>query len=127
MIRRPPRSTRTDTLFPYTTLFRSERVEFAKMNGLGNKILVVDMRGRPGKVTPEAAIALNADPETRFDPIMELHDPQATGTHALLDIHNSHGPKAPTCGNGTPSAGQPPSVHTRRPALHYPTLPAHPN
>src|SRR3546814_17438392 len=27
MIRRPPRSTRTDTLFPYTTLFRSERQE----------------------------------------------------------------------------------------------------
>src|SRR3546814_14782363 len=27
MIRRPPRSTRTDTLFPYTTLFRS-RVKF---------------------------------------------------------------------------------------------------
>src|SRR3546814_2318020 len=26
MIRRPPRSTRTDTLFPYTTLFRSRRV-----------------------------------------------------------------------------------------------------
>src|SRR3546814_1581153 len=26
MIRRPPRSTRTDTLFPYTTLFRSERL-----------------------------------------------------------------------------------------------------
>src|SRR3546814_552380 len=28
MIRRPPRSTRTDTLFPYTTLFRSEGVAF---------------------------------------------------------------------------------------------------
>src|SRR3546814_6783801 len=27
MIRRPPRSTRTDTLFPYTTLFRSPRFE----------------------------------------------------------------------------------------------------
>src|SRR3546814_15028047 len=27
MIRRPPRSTRTDTLFPYTTLFRSRRGE----------------------------------------------------------------------------------------------------
>src|SRR3546814_16525401 len=26
MIRRPPRSTRTDTLFPYTTLFRSDAV-----------------------------------------------------------------------------------------------------
>src|SRR3546814_2746737 len=29
MIRRPPRSTRTDTLFPYTTLFRSIRVRAA--------------------------------------------------------------------------------------------------
>src|SRR3546814_7901805 len=29
MIRRPPRSTRTDTLFPYTTLFRSGRFEVA--------------------------------------------------------------------------------------------------
>src|SRR3546814_10154995 len=31
MIRRPPRSTRTDTLFPYTTLFRSDQheIEFA--------------------------------------------------------------------------------------------------
>src|SRR3546814_10195240 len=31
MIRRPPRSTRTDTLFPYTTLFRSiVRIPFAE-------------------------------------------------------------------------------------------------
>src|SRR3546814_4001652 len=29
MIRRPPRSTRTDTLFPYTTRFRSARLELA--------------------------------------------------------------------------------------------------
>src|SRR3546814_5574274 len=29
MIRRPPRSTRTDTLFPYTTLFRSDDRPFA--------------------------------------------------------------------------------------------------
>src|SRR3546814_17838382 len=28
MIRRPPRSTRTDTLFPYTTLFRSADLDF---------------------------------------------------------------------------------------------------
>src|SRR3546814_5366221 len=33
MIRRPPRSTRTDTLFPYTTLFRSVRL-FAVQNPL---------------------------------------------------------------------------------------------
>src|SRR3546814_2442626 len=32
MIRRPPRSTRTDTLFPYTTLFRSiDRAELARI------------------------------------------------------------------------------------------------
>src|SRR3546814_7146459 len=30
MIRRPPRTTRTDTLFPYTTLFRSQRHVEAK-------------------------------------------------------------------------------------------------
>src|SRR3546814_1283470 len=33
MIRRPPRSTRTDTLFPYTTLFRSRNLHF--FTGLG--------------------------------------------------------------------------------------------
>src|SRR3546814_7995431 len=30
MIRRPPRSTRTDTLFPYTTLFRSGGVAYTR-------------------------------------------------------------------------------------------------
>src|SRR3546814_20807873 len=37
MIRRPPRSTRTDTLFPYTTLFRSsERSKATASNCLAN-------------------------------------------------------------------------------------------
>src|SRR3546814_56662 len=35
MIRRPPRSTRTDTLFPYTTLFRSLSVVYKAMDNLG--------------------------------------------------------------------------------------------
>src|SRR3546814_5390021 len=34
MIQRPPRSTRTDTLFPYTTLFRSYR--YGKLDGSFN-------------------------------------------------------------------------------------------
>src|SRR3546814_3618617 len=34
MIRRPPRSTRTDTLFPYTTLFRSNNYYVARANAL---------------------------------------------------------------------------------------------
>src|SRR3546814_20859179 len=34
MIRRPPRSTRTDTLFPYTTLFRSSPADWDKLHRL---------------------------------------------------------------------------------------------
>src|SRR3546814_19092865 len=37
MIRRPPRSTRTDTLFPYTTLFRSVVAEGALDDIIGNE------------------------------------------------------------------------------------------
>src|SRR3546814_11312768 len=40
MLRRPPRSTRTDTLFPYTTLFRSHFV-FADQNTPSNVAPVV--------------------------------------------------------------------------------------
>jgi len=76
-------------------------VEFARMNGLGNKILVVDMRGRKDRVTPQAAIALNAEPETAFDQIMAIHDPRLDGTDAFIDILNSDGSKAQACGNGT--------------------------
>src|SRR3546814_3585990 len=49
MIRRPPRSTRTDTLFPYTTLFRS-----AEPRGL-----------RLGKKIPRGAVAGRADDDHR--------------------------------------------------------------
>src|SRR3546814_1640525 len=51
MIRRPPRSTRTDTLFPYTTLFRS-----------GNKI----PEALEGDRTGEARRALQADAGERL-------------------------------------------------------------
>src|SRR3546814_1878198 len=37
MIRRPPRSTRTDTLFPYTTLFRSKPRDCRPRNGSAGK------------------------------------------------------------------------------------------
>ncbi len=79
----------------------SNTVEFAKMNGLGNKILVVDMRGRRDTVTPDAAIALAAKAETAFDQIMAIHDPKADGTDAWIDIINCDGTKAQACGNGT--------------------------
>src|SRR3546814_1836018 len=37
MIRRPPRSTRTDTLFPYTTLFRSDLSRRSRHQTRGNR------------------------------------------------------------------------------------------
>src|SRR3546814_8787084 len=42
MIRRPPRSTRTDTLFPYTTLFRSAPRErmLARLGGVKNAVVL---------------------------------------------------------------------------------------
>src|SRR3546814_2250396 len=47
MIRRPPRSTRTDTLFPYTTLFRSERALVADVAAHRAQVrpAVVTLRG----------------------------------------------------------------------------------
>src|SRR3546814_561953 len=49
MIRRPPRSTRTDTLFPYTTLFRSlALVEDADHVGVGQPCRVARLAHEPG-------------------------------------------------------------------------------
>src|SRR3546814_4711682 len=51
MIRRPPRSTRTDTLFPYTTLFRSPLVD----QGDGADRPVVEL-ARPPRLAQQAAV-----------------------------------------------------------------------
>src|SRR3546814_20253900 len=48
MIRRPPRSTRTDTLLPYTTLFRSAQ---KLADAIGGKVLIPG----PDDHTPESA------------------------------------------------------------------------
>jgi len=78
----------------------SNRAPFAKMNGLGNEIIVADMRGRTGRVTAAAALALAADPATRFDQIMAIHDARTSGTGWFVDILNSDGSSAQACGNG---------------------------
>ena len=74
---------------------------FAKMNGAGNEIIVADMRGRADRVTAGAAVALNAQPATRFDQIMAIHDARTPGTGWYIDILNSDGSSAQACGNGT--------------------------
>ena len=73
---------------------------FAKMNGLGNDIIVADMRGRADRVVPAAAIALAANPATKFDQIMAIHDPRTPGTVNYSAIINSAGTHAQACGNG---------------------------
>src|SRR3546814_2634260 len=55
MIRRPPRSTRTDTLFPYTTLFRSAAGMAGKAGGRGGGPAASEVPDRwadPGRQTP---------------------------------------------------------------------------
>lgn len=97
-------------------------VEFAKMNGLGNKILVVDMRGRKDMVSPDAAVALNADRDTQFDQIMAIHDPRADGTDAFIDILNCDGSKAQACGNGTRCVVQALSSETGKKRFTFQTV-----
>src|SRR3546814_271435 len=55
MIRRPPRSTRTDTLFPYTTLFRSRG-----MSNVNVKRLVENIRSGTSVYTPLVELVVNA-------------------------------------------------------------------
>ncbi len=75
-------------------------VPFLKMNGLGNQIIVVDMRGHADRVSSAAAIAINAAPGTKFDQIMAIHDPRTPGTANYIEIINSDGSRAQACGNG---------------------------
>jgi diaminopimelate epimerase len=95
---------------------------FLKMNGLGNEIIVADMRGRADRVTPGAAVALNADAETRFDQIMAIHDARAPGTFGYIDIINSDGSRAEACGNGMRCVVMALSAQTGRKQYVFETL-----
>src|SRR3546814_952501 len=69
MIRRPPRSTRTDTLFPYTTLFRSRGLAWAVGIPRHQKVYPADVqlifpvvgRGRPRKRHVPDTLSVAAD------------------------------------------------------------------
>src|SRR6056297_3797464 len=53
MIRRPPRSTRTDTLFPYTTLFRSDRKSTRLIQSLRRSYAVFCLRSEERRRSEE--------------------------------------------------------------------------
>src|SRR3546814_9726850 len=71
MIRRPPRSTRTDTLFPYTTLFRSNGVKASIMleeTGLPYEAHLVDIMENESHLPEFLALNPNGKIPAIIDP-----------------------------------------------------------
>jgi len=71
---------------------------FAKMNGIGNEIVVLDLRGDPVPVTAAAARAIAS--QVPYDQLMVLQPPRAAGTEAFIRIYNNDGSESNACGNG---------------------------
>jgi diaminopimelate epimerase len=71
---------------------------FIKMNGLGNEIVVVDMRASPQAIT--AADARAAAAAAPYDQLMAVYPPRVAGTDAYVRIYNNDGSEAGACGNG---------------------------
>lgn len=74
---------------------------FFKMNGIGNEIIVLDLRGTGAAVSPADARAIHADPALAYDQLMILSQPRKPGTHAFMTILNNDGSESGACGNGT--------------------------
>ncbi|RYE32330.1 MAG: diaminopimelate epimerase [Hyphomicrobiales bacterium] len=74
---------------------------FLKMNGLGNQITVLDLRGSKHVVSEAEARAIASLHRARFDQLMVLHDAATPGTDAFVRIYNTDGSEAGACGNGT--------------------------
>lgn len=72
-----------------------------RMNGAGNEILVLDLRGLEHVLAPGEARAIAAAPGLRFDQLMALHDPLEPGDDAFMRIYNIDGSLSGACGNGT--------------------------
>jgi len=68
------------------------------MNGIGNEIVVVDLRESRGAVTPDDARAVAS--RVPYDQLMVLRPPRLDGTAAFISIYNSDGSEAGACGNG---------------------------
>src|SRR5262245_52640013 len=73
---------------------------FVKMNGLGNEIVVVDLRGEKSLVSAADARAAAQPEGAPYDQLMALHTPRTPGTDAYVRIYNSDGSEAGACGNG---------------------------
>ena len=74
---------------------------FVKMNGLGNEIVVVDMRRDNAAIAPADARAAAQPAGAPYDQLMALYPPRTPGTDAFVRIFNNDGSEAGACGNGT--------------------------
>jgi diaminopimelate epimerase len=75
---------------------------FVKMNGIGNEIVVVDLRadGKPGRIDADDARAAASPKGAPYDQLMALYPPRTPGTDAFIRIYNNDGSEAGACGNG---------------------------
>jgi diaminopimelate epimerase len=73
---------------------------FVKMNGIGNDIVVLDLRSDSAQVTEADARAIARKEAVPFDQLMALYPPRVAGTDAYVRIYNSDGSEAQACGNG---------------------------
>jgi diaminopimelate epimerase len=87
------------------TITGSGDIALVKMNGLGNEIVVADLRASTRVLTPEEARRIAAEPQWHFDQLMVLHAPQTAGTEAFIRIYNTDGSVAGACGNGMRCVG----------------------
>ena len=71
------------------------------MNGIGNEIAVLDLRGTDLTVSGAEARAIARGEGLAFDQLMVLHEPRSAGTDAFMTIYNRDGSQAESCGNGT--------------------------
>jgi diaminopimelate epimerase len=72
----------------------------AKMNGAGNEILVMDLRGAGVAATGADARAIRGDRRLEFDQLMVVSEPRSPGADAFVTIFNNDGSEAGACGNG---------------------------
>jgi diaminopimelate epimerase len=95
---------------------------FAKMNGLGNEIVVVDLRGAKKVLSGPDARAIARLPRWHFDQMMLLHDPTTEGTEAFVRIYNTDGSEAGACGNGMRCVAWAITATTGRRELRFETV-----